>query len=164
MKMKTKARWLAVVAVATLMSIVTGATPRSGVLFNIVSRGTTEDAIAASGHEGRTNAFVHTKLSSDFVVQDIAFAPGGYSGWHTHPGPALVTVRRGTATFYEADDPECTPKVFPAGSAFAESAGHVHTVQNEGTEDLELLVTYIVPVGVAQGIDAPHPDNCPSIP
>ena len=161
--MKTKTIWLAV-AVATLIPIVTGATPGSGVVFNIITRGTTQDAIAASGHVGRWNALVHTNRSSDFVVQDVALAPGGYSGWHTHPGPALVTVRRGTATLYEADDPECTPQVFSAGSAFTESAGHAHTVQNESAEDLELLVTYITPVGAFQRIDAPHPDNCPSVP
>jgi quercetin dioxygenase-like cupin family protein len=162
--MKTTTRWLAVV-VATLMPIVTRATPGSGVLFNIISRGTTEDEINASAHVHRWRALVHTNRPSDFVVQDVAFAPGGYSGRHTHPGPALVTVRRGTATFYQADDPDCTPQVFAAGSAFAEDAGHVHTVQNEtGAEDLELLVTYIVPVGAAQRIDAPHPDNCPSVP
>lgn len=161
--MNTKTRWLAV-AFAMLVPVVTGATPGSGTLFNIVSRGTTPDAIAASGHVGKWHALVHTNRSSDFVVQDVALAPGGYSGWHTHPGPALVTVRRGTATLYEADDPECTPQVFSAGSAFAESAGHAHTVQNESTEDLELLVTYITPVGAFQRIDEPHPDHCPSVP
>jgi quercetin dioxygenase-like cupin family protein len=159
----TKTRWLAVVVFA-LMPIVTGATPNFGVLFNIISRGTTEDAIVASGHVGKWNALVHTNRSSDFVVQDVALAPGGYSGWHTHPGPALVTIKRGTATLYQADDPECTPQVFSAGDAFTESMGHVHAVRNEGTEDLELLVTYITPVGAAQRIDAPHPDNCPSVP
>src|SRR5918999_43315 len=119
--MKTKTIWLAV-AVATLMPIVTGATPGSGVVFNIITRGTTQDAIAASGHVGSWNALVHTNRSSDFVVQDVALAPGGYSGWHAH------------------------------------------TVQNESAEDLELLVTYITPVGAFQRIDAPHPDNCPSVP
>jgi quercetin dioxygenase-like cupin family protein len=162
--MKTKVTWL-VVAVVTTMPMVTGATPGSGVLFNTISRGSTEDAISSFAHVGRWHGVLHTNRPTDFVSQDVAFAPGGYSGWHSHPGPALVTVKSGTATFYQAHDPDCTPHVFGTGSAFVEPAGHVHTVQNEsGTEDLELLVTYIIPVGAAQRIDQPHPETCPAVP
>jgi quercetin dioxygenase-like cupin family protein len=161
--MKAKMTWL-VIAIVAIMPIVTRATPNNGVLFNIISRGTTGDEIETAAHTGRWHAVLHTNSPTDFVSQDVAFAPGGYSGWHSHPGPALVTVKAGTATFYQAHDPDCAPHAFPTGSAFVEPAGHVHTVQNEGSTDLELLVTYIIPAGAPQRIDQPHPDTCPAIP
>src|SRR6266567_9014907 len=31
------------------------------------------------------------------------FAPGGYSGWHTHAGPGIVIVEQGTITIEETE-------------------------------------------------------------
>ena len=50
-----------------------------------------------------------TKGSSDMYVQSNVWAPGGSSGWHTHPGPSLITVTAGEVTVYDGDDPTCTP-------------------------------------------------------
>jgi quercetin dioxygenase-like cupin family protein len=76
-----------------------------------------------------------------------------------------VTIKRGAATWYEGSDPACTPHEYPAGSAFVEPAGSVHTVQNESpTEQLELVTTYIVPVGVTTRQDEAQPIACPHIP
>ena len=36
-----------------------------------------------------------TKGLSDLYVQQNVFKPGATSGWHTHPGPSLVTVTQG---------------------------------------------------------------------
>src|SRR5215467_5744942 len=52
---------------------------------------------------------------SDVATQIVTFQPGGYSGWHTHPGPVFFTVRTGALTVYEGDDPSCKPTVFFAG-------------------------------------------------
>ena len=41
----------------------------------------------------------------DVATQIVTFQPGGFSGWHTHPGPVFFTVRTGTLTVYEGDDP-----------------------------------------------------------
>jgi len=46
----------------------------------------------------------------DVAVQQIVFQAGGHSGWHSHPGPVIQVVS-GTMTFYESDDPNCTPVV-----------------------------------------------------
>src|SRR5215210_9121384 len=46
-----------------------------------------------------------TKGLSDLYVQSNVFTPGGSSGWHTHPGPSLITVTAGTVTVYDGDDP-----------------------------------------------------------
>lgn len=98
---------------------------------------------------------------SDVYVVTNTVALGGYSGWHTHPGPSLVTVKSGTATFYDGDDPTCTPRVVQAGEAVVDiGGGHVHMVRNEGNVQLELVAFQIVPQGAVRRIDAPAPGNC----
>jgi hypothetical protein len=61
---------------------------------------------------------VKTKPPLDVVDQTITIAPGGHTGWHSHPGPVLVVIESGTFTFYDGDDPDCGPQVFTAGHAF----------------------------------------------
>ena len=68
---------------------------------------------------------------------------------HSHPGISFVMVRSGTATFYEAADPD-TPQVYPAGTGFVEQPGDVHNAVNEGDTDLELVVFYLLPRGRAE--------------
>jgi quercetin dioxygenase-like cupin family protein len=99
--------------------------------------------------------------ATDFVQQDVALAPGGYSGWHSHPGPVLITVKSGTAYWYSADDPSCKPTVYPTGSAFIEPANVHHFVANPGSANLELLDTYIIPSGAATRQEEPQPPQCP---
>ena len=105
-----------------------------------------------------------TKGDSDVYVVRNTVVPGGQSGWHYHPGPSLITVVQGTATFYESDDPTCTPRVFPAGSGIIDDsvdASHVHLLRNEGTTNLITVTMQIVPAGAPRRVDAPAPGNCP---
>jgi len=105
-----------------------------------------------------------TKGDSDVYVVRNTVVPGGQSGWHYHPGPSLITVVQGTATFYDGDDPTCTPRVFPAGSGVIDDsvdASHVHLLRNEGTTNLITVTMQIVPAGAPRRVDAPAPGNCP---
>ena len=105
-----------------------------------------------------------TKGDSDVYVVRNTVVPGGQSGWHYHPGPSLITVVQGTATFYDSDDPTCTPRVFPAGSGIIDDsvdASHVHLLRNEGTTNLITVTMQIVPAGAPRRVDAPAPGNCP---
>jgi quercetin dioxygenase-like cupin family protein len=103
---------------------------------------------------------LRTKRVSDLAFTENRVAPGGTFGWHSHPGPSLVIVKSGTSTFYRGDDPDCTPEVHPAGTAYVDPGGVVHTARNEGTVELVLLVARLVPTGEAQRIDEPNPGNC----
>src|SRR5918996_380932 len=47
-----------------------------------------------------------TRGAIDVAVQRIAVDPGETFGWHSHPGPTIVTVKTGTLTLYHAED--CT--------------------------------------------------------
>jgi cupin domain len=112
------------------------------------------------------HAMIQTKGLSDLYVQSNVFAPGGgSSGWHTHPGPSLITVTAGTVAVYEGDDPSCTPKVYSASgtNGFVDvGGGDVHMIRNEGTEEARTVVVQLVPTGAVRRIDAPAPENCPS--
>jgi quercetin dioxygenase-like cupin family protein len=105
-------------------------------------------------------ARIKTKGSSDLHVLQNTIAPGGTFGWHSHPGPSLVIVKSGTATFYLAADPTCTPHVVPAGSGFVDQGHDVHVVRNEGIVDLVTVVVSLVPADAVRRIDEPSPGNC----
>jgi hypothetical protein len=40
-------------------------------------------------------ARIDTKGATDVYVVRVTFPPGGSTGWHTHPGPSLITVVAG---------------------------------------------------------------------
>ena len=109
-------------------------------------------------------ARLNTKGDSDLYVLQNTIAPGGTFGWHSHPGPSLVIVKSGTATFYLADDPSCAPVVVQAGTGFVDSGSDIHVVRNEGSVDLVTVVVSLVPAGFARRIEQPAPANCPALP
>lgn len=101
------------------------------------------------------------KPAMDVAVQSILFQPGSQSGWHMHPGPVLIQVASGTMTFYESDDPTCTPIVRTAGQAYLDMGDHAHIARNETDQPAQNIVTYFAPQGAPLRIDAPAPGNCP---
>jgi quercetin dioxygenase-like cupin family protein len=104
------------------------------------------------------------KGNSDVYVTRHTFPVGAHTGWHTHPGPSLITVVAGELTVYEADNPTCTPTVYKAGQSFTDiGCGDVHLVRNEGTVCAQDVAVQIVPAGQPRRIDKPAPGNCPPI-
>lgn len=102
-----------------------------------------------------------TDPAMDVAVQSINFPPGSSSGWHTHPGPVLIQVVSGTVTFYEGDDPTCTPIVRTAGESYLDFGVDTHIGRNEGSVPAVNIVTYFAPPGAALKIPQPSPGNCP---
>src|SRR5688500_7728076 len=96
----------------------------------------------------------------DRAIQTITFQPAGQSGWHSHPGPVFIQVVSGTMTFYESDDPTCTPVVKTAGQGFLDYGDHAHLARNESATAAQTVVTYFAPAGVPLRVDEPNPGNC----
>lgn len=113
----------------------------------------------------RTTGDWHVEVKAhrelDLAVQQIVFQPGSQSGWHSHPGPVFIQVVSGTMTFYESDDPSCTPIVRTAGQGFLDVGEHAHIARNETGTPATNVVTYLAPPGAALRIDQPAPGNCP---
>jgi quercetin dioxygenase-like cupin family protein len=136
------------------------ATPPSGVVSTVFAVGQF-DNIEAKTLSSSWQARISTKGKTDVHVLENRIAPGGSFGWHSHPGPSLVSVKTGALTLYRGDDPNCTPEVIPAGSGFVDDGGDVHLVRNEGSVETVVYVTSLVPRGAARRIDEPSPGNCP---
>ncbi len=171
--MKKKWMWALVAGVVGL-AVYAGtvlATPPSGVTTTTIGVGrftdidaTTKTDIDAGTPTDFWQARINTKGLSDLYVIQNTIAPGGTFGWHSHPGPSLVIVKSGTATFYMADDPTCTPRVVQTGQGFVDDGHDTHVVRNEGAVDLVTVVASLVPAGFARRIDEPAPANCPALP
>jgi len=132
------------------------ATPNSGVTTTILSGPVVFDDIHLQSHTPDHTAVINTRGFSDVYVVHNKIAPGGHTGWHSHPGISFVTVKAGTATEYHGDDP-LTPNVYPAGTGLVEDAGRVHLIKNEGTTDLELVAFQLIPLGATRRIDERAP-------
>ena len=103
------------------------------------------------------------KGDSDVYVTQHTFPVGAHTGWHTHPGPSLITVVAGTLTVYEGAT--CTKKVYIAGQSFTDiGCGDVHLVRNEGSVTAMDVAVQIVPAGQPRRIDAPAPACSPVFP
>jgi len=130
------------------------ATAAVGFSSTLLARGTLSESV----HFNSGAVKFQTKGSVDFVTNSVSIAPGGSSGWHSHPGVTLVTVASGTVVHYDA---HCVATTFPAGTAFVESGDHPLLVRNESADPAVNIVTFLVPAGTtALRIDKPNP-GCP---
>jgi len=158
---------LVATAVLCVFKFSANATPPSGLSFTPIGRATLpEFNVKRKDKALDWEIELETEQAIDIATQIVTFQPGGYSGWHTHPGPVFFTVRTGTLTVYEGNDPTCTPHLFPAGTGAVEAATstHIHMVRNETGSIAEAVVTYLVPVGANPlRTDLPDPlnSNCP---
>lgn len=102
-----------------------------------------------------------TEGSSDVYVQSNVWAPGGSTGWHTHPGHSLIIVTAGTVTAYEGDDRRCRPQVYTQGMGFVDPGGdHVHNLRNEGSVEARTIAVQLIPADATRRIDAADPGHC----
>src|SRR5437773_6283765 len=135
--MKQKLTWF-------LGTVIVGVATYAGTLLATPGSGFTGTTLAAARfdeidlHTHTVPDFWQSKLQtkglSDLYVQSNVWAPGGTTGWHTHPGPSLIIVTAGTVTAYEGEDPTCTPQVYSQGMGFIDVGnGHIHVLRNEGS-------------------------------
>ena len=135
------------------------ATPSAGVTSTILGR-----ISLGPYHEASADFKLFAKNPADTVVSTTTIAPGGSTGWHSHPGPAFIVVTAGTLTVYDGDDPACTPHTYGPGTGFLDAGlGHVHIARNESSSTAVTVVQiYLnVPPGGSQRIEEPVPGNCP---
>lgn len=80
------------------------------------------------------------------TVRHITVPPGSRTGEHCHHGHLAMEVEKGQLTHYSDIYPDGV-HVYRAGDTISEGARHIHDGVNEGTEPLELTVTYFTPEG-----------------
>jgi quercetin dioxygenase-like cupin family protein len=131
------------------------ATPGVGIATTIVSGPVRMDEIRVKSESDVNGVKIKTEGASDIYVVRNTLTPGGHTGWHSHPGPSIISVVSGVATEYHDDDP--VGVVHAAGTAFVDDGDHAHIVRNEGTTDLVLVAFQILPAGAPRRIDEPQP-------
>jgi quercetin dioxygenase-like cupin family protein len=100
----------------------------------------------------------------DIVVSQITVQPGGSSGWHSHPGGAIVVIQAGESTIYKAVGNHCEITTYTHGQSFIERPGDVVDAVNTGSVVTIILATFPgVPVGGSPRIDRDDPGVCPGI-
>jgi len=117
-------------------------------------------------HFDASNAKVqlNTKGAIEVAQQRIVAEPGETFGWHSHPGPTIVTVLSGTLSFYHAEN--CTERIaYGPGQSFSNLPDEIHLARNEGATDLVIHAMYFLPLTtppVVIRIDQPSPGaGCP---
>ena len=109
----------------------------------------------------KSGVHLKAKGSTDIVTQQITLGPGGHTGWHSHPGPVLVTVKTGSIQLFYANDDDCQGVVYVAGDSFVDRGDeNVHIARASPFDGVELWATYFVPGGDPSApfrLDAPDP-------
>jgi quercetin dioxygenase-like cupin family protein len=156
--MKRLGRWslvgVALVGVVLAFSVAPGgATPPSRLSQVVLARG-----------NDVSNGTIPLQFGTDIVMVQLTVDPGGSSGWHSHPGGAIIVVKQGSITVHKAVGSQCVVETRSAGDAFIERPGEVDQVTNNGTIPYILLVTFPrVPPGGSPRIDQPDPGTCPGL-
>ena len=82
-----------------------------------------------------------TKDPTVVRVQKLEFAPGGYTGFHHHPGIVIVSVASGSLNLIDGSD--CSVQTKAAGTVFVETSDHSHNAI--APTGATVYVTYITP-------------------
>lgn len=118
----------------------------------------------AGNKTGSWGLIMKTLDDTDVGADRLTVQAGGYSGWHSHPGPVLVTVTQGSIDWYDGSDPVCPAHRYASGQSFIENAYRIHNVRNaSSSEAAEFIATTIKPVGyvgAAFRLDESKPTNC----
>ena len=139
-------------------SIIAASLALSGVAVATAPTGSVVSEVIGAGSTDEPFRF-RAKPDTNTVLASFTFGPNSSTGWHTHPGRTLVTVKSGTFTVYHADD--CAPLVYEPGDAFVELPSTVHIGRNETSGGVELGVVFFrVPIGGTPRIDQPQPEDC----
>jgi len=94
-------------------------------------------------------------------IQGIKMEPGDTVPWHYHKGVSYVILARGTLTEQHLIGPgQCASEQVPAGSAFVEPPGLVHSVTNKSSDGAVIWWATIYPK--SDGPGGIYPVNAPN--
>jgi quercetin dioxygenase-like cupin family protein len=104
-----------------------------------------------------------TPDGTDLFIQHVRLGANVATGWHTHPGPALVAVAKGSVTYQDAEANACENVTYVAGEGFVDRGfGHVHRAI-AGADGVDFYVVYLLPPGSeTHVIPASAPAECTS--
>jgi quercetin dioxygenase-like cupin family protein len=142
---------LAIAMLLALASAVPGlATPASNFVSTVLARGTDQSV-----------GTLVLKWGTDTVVAQNVVEVGGSSGWHSHPGGAIVVVQQGQITTYRSVGGQCEVTTYTAGQSFLERPSDTLNAVNTGQIQTIIYAAFPgVPAGGSPRIDRPDPGTC----
>lgn len=96
--------------------------------------------------DGGVTIGAHLDDASTFIVAEVTWEPGGTSGWHRHPGVAIVNILEGDLEVTWEHD--CVARTYSEGEAFFDP-GEVHIADNVSDDDEARA--YVIFLGVPDG-------------
>jgi hypothetical protein len=151
--------------IISVNAIPSGATTGVGFSGPVVARGT-----------DKSDGSLRIEEGLDIVVSKNTVLVGGKSGWHAHPGGAIVVVGcdpvplpavcKSEITTYVPVGRHCRVTEYDQGESFIERPGQTLMAVNTGSTTTIIYATFPgVPVGVVGGqrIDRAQPSSCPTL-
>ena len=154
------------IAGAFSLAVSASATPSSGVTGSGKVVSSSANILVKAGTNKLSLSFGSTKAPINILNVHQTFAPGGFSGWHTHSGPGLVVVEHGTITIEEHEG--CFVD-YPEGAVLFEGGpSRIHNALNRTPTAVILDAYFLLPTfdppGANSRIDAdiqPGPCDVP---
>jgi hypothetical protein len=141
--LRSKRKWAAAtvgVAVIGMFAAVALASPGSG--FTPTNLVTANFDQTVNLNSDRVK--FQTKDPTYVRVQTVVIAPGGFSGWHHHPGIVIAAVQSGTVTFTRSD---CSSQTYgpglPNGAVFVEEGDDPG--QASSADGATIYATFVAP-------------------
>lgn len=162
----TRARLGGLCAAALLVVTAAWATPPLGFIVNqILAGGVAADGIQQhislnknpDGSVEPWNLQLQVLGATDHYSQHLVLSAGGYSGWHSHPGLLIATLKSGQVDFYDGN---CQKRTIHAGEVYTEDDA-VHAIINRGAVDADLYISYLVKHGQPRRRDEAAPSCAP---
>lgn len=156
-KRATLASGLALFALAPIVAM---ASPAKDVAPTLIMRSTFKPFQVKTDPNSPVDFRAKSKVPMDILVRQHDYKPGGYTGWHTHPGPVFITVTKGELRYYLSDDPSCKAHVVKTGETFVDEGGG-HMVRNETAEPAQDISVIMAPDQLRPfrgELPAPDPD------
>jgi quercetin dioxygenase-like cupin family protein len=107
---------------------------------------------------------IHQRKGNDVVTTQNTMDPGGFSGWHSHPGTAVLVIQSGQLTLFSTPvgGGTCSVHTYTAGQVFLEQPRNQQNAVNNGAVPTVLGATFFnVPHGGSARIERTNPGNCP---
>jgi quercetin dioxygenase-like cupin family protein len=82
---------------------------------------------------------------ADIFVHHLTFGPNEATPWHTHPGPVIVTVVRGSFIYEHERGDKCRHDVYEAGEGFVDRGFGKQHRGIAGPEGAHLYAIYLLP-------------------
>jgi len=143
--LRSKMKWIAATVGVTVVGTLT-----AGVVLGSMGSGVTITTFVTANfdhavHLNSDRVKFQTKDPTDVRIQELIFAPGGYSGWHHHPGVVIVTIESGSLTLWESD---CSSQTYgpglPNGAVFAEGGDSPQQVV-AGADGATVYAVFVAP-------------------